>query len=95
MEGIRENNRKMEWWDECRTEKVKVRRELRRWRTERGEGDKYREMKLRYRRLCEKKKREEIIRWIKEGQIENNRRDKWKIINRERKNKKRITTREK
>lgn len=30
MEGIRENNRKMEWWDEkCRTEKAKVRRELR------------------------------------------------------------------
>lgn len=34
-------------------------------------------MKLRYRRLCEKKKREEIVRWIKEGQI-------WKIIERER-----------
>lgn len=87
MEGIRENNRKMEWWDEeCRTEKAKVRRELRKWRREREEGDKYREMKLKYRRLCEKKKREEIVRWIKEGQI-------WKIINRERKNRKRVTTR--
>lgn len=43
-------------------------------------------MKLRYRRLCEKKKREEIVRWTKEGQI-------WKIINRERKNRKRVTTR--
>lgn len=70
MEGIRENNRKMEWWDEeCRTEKAKIKTEFRKWRRERGEGDKYRKMKLRYKRLCEKKKREEIVRWIKEGQI--------------------------
>lgn len=27
---------------------------------EKGEGDRYREMKLRYRRLCEKNKREEV-----------------------------------
>jgi len=36
MEGIRENNRKIGWWDEeCRTEKAKVRKELRKWRRER------------------------------------------------------------
>lgn len=38
MEGIRGNNRKIGWWNEkCRTEKAKVRRELRKWRRERKE----------------------------------------------------------
>lgn len=61
MEGIRENNKKMGWWDkEYRIEKAKVRRKLRKCRRETGEGDRYKEMKLRYRNLCERKKREEL-----------------------------------
>jgi len=34
---VRTGNRKKGWWDdECKREKKKVRRELRRWREERG-----------------------------------------------------------
>lgn len=40
-------------------------------------------MKLRYRKLCERKKREEVIRWEKEVKEARTKEQIWKIINRE------------
>ena len=56
-----EKNRRRGWWDEeCREGKEKVRGELRRWRKGRGDGNSYREEKLRYRKMIEKKKRKKM-----------------------------------
>ena len=56
-----EKNRRRGWWDEeCREGKEKVRGELRRWRKGRGDGNRYREEKLRYRKMIEKKKRKKM-----------------------------------
>lgn len=45
---------------------------------------------MRYRKLCERKKREEVIRWEKEVKEARTEEQIWKIINRERKNRKRV-----
>jgi len=74
------------WWDkECREGKRGVRKELRKWRREGGEGDGYRESKREYNKLCERKKKEESERWTElarkaksEGQV-------WEVVNKERK----------
>jgi len=88
VEGMGKEERAKGWWDgDCREGKKSVRRELRRWRKEGGGGDRYREVKRAYNRLCEKK-REEARRWeeeVKEARTENH---VWKIVNRERKKKK-------
>lgn len=66
-----------------------IKRELRKWRREGDKGDKYRDRKLRYKKFCEKKK-EKVERWeekVKEAKMEG---QIWKIINRERKSRKRI-----
>lgn len=47
-------------------------------------------MKLRYRKLCERKKGEKVIRWEKEVKEARTEEQIWKIINRERKNRKRV-----
>ncbi|XP_039311970.1 uncharacterized protein LOC120359229 [Solenopsis invicta] len=55
------------WWDEeCRIKKKEVRRALRRWRE--GEGDRqwYKKERLEYRKLMERKKKEENEKWEKE-----------------------------
>jgi len=46
-------------------------------------------VKLRYRRLCEKK-REEVVRWEKEVKEAKTEGQVWKIVNKERKSRKRV-----
>lgn len=74
VEGLRKEERVKGWWDEdCREKKKNVRRELRRWRKEGGIGNRFKEVKRAYTRLCEEKKREEGGRWeeeVKEARTE-------------------------
>ena len=46
--------------EECVEGKKKVRKELRRWRKGKGDGDSYREDKLKYKKLIEKKKKKRM-----------------------------------
>ncbi|XP_011685491.1 PREDICTED: uncharacterized protein LOC105448540 [Wasmannia auropunctata] len=87
----RERNWGRSWWDgDCREKKRIVRKALRRWKREVGEGREYRREKREYKELCELKKWEENERWEKkvkeaktEGQV-------WRIVGGERKRKTRI-----
>ncbi|EZA59735.1 hypothetical protein X777_16309 [Ooceraea biroi] len=48
------------WWDrECREVKKKVRREMRKWRRDKANIERYKKEKLEYRKLCERKRKEE------------------------------------
>ena len=79
------------WWDEqCREEKKKVRKELRRWRRKGGDGGEYRESKRKYGRMCEEKRKEELERWEKELEGVRTEGQVWKVVNRERKRRKRV-----
>lgn len=70
------------WWDEeYGEEKREVRRELRKWRKE-GEGEKYRKKKGNYKKLCERKKREENERWEKKVAGAKRESEVWEIMNR-------------
>lgn len=88
--SVRKNRRDEErgkkgWWNgDCRQGKKSVRRELRRWRKEDGGGDRFREVKRAYNRLCEEKKREETRRWEEEVKKAKTESQVWKIVNRER-----------
>lgn len=74
------------WWnEECRRGKKEIRRKLRIWRKEGESGIKYREKRSKYKRLCERKKMEEVKRWereVKEMRMET---QVWEIIDKERK----------
>lgn len=62
LEGMMEAKRG--WWDEeCRESKKRVRWELRRWRRERGGGERYRKERERHNDMCTGKKRKETERW--------------------------------
>ncbi|XP_078050783.1 macrophage colony-stimulating factor 1 receptor-like [Augochlora pura] len=70
--------------------KREVREELNRWKKRGGGGEKFREMRKRYRELCKEKKKKERERW--EGELKGVRseRDVWKIVNKERRRRKRV-----
>lgn len=73
------------WWDEeCRENKRDVRRELRRWRRWGGSGNKYKEGKSRYKELCERKRKEEKEKMIREVGEARSQEKVWELINRER-----------
>jgi len=57
----KEGGKKGRGWrdEECREGKKGVRRELRRWRKNGGEGKSYRKIKRKYNKMCEKKKKDE------------------------------------
>jgi len=87
----KEGGWKKGWWDqECREEKRRVRRELRRWRRRRGGGERYRELRGVYNKLCERKKREESERWEEIIRNAKTERQVWEVVNRERKRKRGI-----
>lgn len=68
--------------------KNKVRRQLRRWRKGKGEGERYRTEKKEYKELCEKKKKKEekrLMREIGEARTEGK---VWEITTRERRKRK-------
>ncbi|EZA51891.1 hypothetical protein X777_09206, partial [Ooceraea biroi] len=57
-----------QWWDEeCKKKKREVRRELRLWRKEKGNEEKYRERKREYKQLIEEKKKELSDKWEKKA----------------------------
>jgi len=77
--------KKAGWWDEeCREEKKRVRKSLRRWRKGEGEEEKYKEGKKGYKELCERKKMEENLRWEREVERVRRENEVWEIVNRER-----------
>lgn len=47
--------------------KKEVRKELRRWKRAGADGERYRMAKREYEKLCDRKKREENERWLKQG----------------------------
>lgn len=71
-------------------EKTRVRRELRRWRREGDDGIRYRRERDKYKKLCEKKKRADLERWMEEIKEARTEGQMWRIVNRERKRKKRV-----
>lgn len=70
--------------------KSRVRRELRSWKNKEESGQRYREAKKKYKRICEKKRREKLEGWEKEVEKARDEAHVWKIINRERKRRKGI-----
>ncbi|KMQ87647.1 hypothetical protein RF55_13014 [Lasius niger] len=79
------------WWDEeCRERKKEVRKELRNWRRIGGNKDTYKEMKKGYKEICEKKKREERERWVREAGKARTEGKVWDLIRKERKRKKKV-----
>lgn len=79
------------WWDEeCRERKKEVRKELRNWRRIGGNKDMYKEMKKGYKEICEKKKREERERWVREAGKARAEGKVWDLIRKERKRKKKV-----
>ncbi|XP_071578413.1 uncharacterized protein [Temnothorax nylanderi] len=101
IRGILEENEKEEgrgakknrrgWWDvECKEKKKEAREELRKWRKEKGEVERYREGRRKYREVCERKKKEEKERMIREIGEARSEVKVWKLIRRVRKRRKRI-----
>ncbi|KMQ89643.1 hypothetical protein RF55_10705 [Lasius niger] len=91
MERQRGGNGRRGWWDEeCKEEKTRVRKELRKWRRLGRSGDKYKEEKRIYKLLCEGKKRKELERWTEEVKEAMTEGQVWKIVNRERKRRSRV-----
>lgn len=75
---------------EYREKKGKVRKELRKWRRVGRSREAYRKERGDYKKLCEEKKREEVEKWPKEVEEAKTENQVWKIVNRERKGKKRV-----
>ncbi|KMQ85641.1 hypothetical protein RF55_15674 [Lasius niger] len=83
--GVGEKGKGGRWFDEkCREEKRRVRRELKRWRREGGDGETYIERKREYGKLCLRKKGEENERWEKLAQEARTEGQVWEIVRRER-----------
>ncbi|XP_046145496.1 trichohyalin-like [Osmia bicornis bicornis] len=81
------------WWDEESMKKKKeVRKILRDWRKGRVGGERYREAKREYNRLCEAKKEKENERFEREVEEARTESDVWKIINKEKKRRGRVKT---
>ncbi|KAL6419029.1 hypothetical protein ACFW04_014075 [Cataglyphis niger] len=76
--------RKREWDSECKEEKNIVRKELRRFKEKGGDGNLYREAKGKYKKLIERKKKEERERWERELREIRTERQVWEMVNRER-----------
>ncbi|KAL6262984.1 hypothetical protein P5V15_005775 [Pogonomyrmex californicus] len=70
--------------------KRKVGEEFKRWKKRRGGDEKYKEIKKRYRELCKEKRRREKDRWEREIEGVKSERDVWKVVNKERRKRKRV-----
>ncbi|XP_071648500.1 uncharacterized protein [Temnothorax longispinosus] len=85
------NKNRRGWWDEeCKEKKKEARAELRKWRKGKGEVERYRERRRKYREVCERKKKEEKERMITEIGEARSESKVWELIGRVRKRKKRI-----
>lgn len=58
---------------------------MRKWKREEGNGDRYREEKRSYKKLCKHKKKKELDRWEKEVGNAKLESQVWKIVNKEEK----------
>ncbi|XP_029054555.2 eukaryotic translation initiation factor 3 subunit A-like [Osmia bicornis bicornis] len=96
LERGKENNKtqvRKGWWDEeSMRRKKEVRKALRDWRKGRIGGEKYREAKREYNRVCEAKKEKVKKAFEKEARGAKTEGDVWRIINRERKSRGRAKT---
>ncbi|XP_026827634.1 golgin subfamily A member 6-like protein 22 [Ooceraea biroi] len=88
---VRSRKKGDEWWDEeCKKKKREVRRELRLWRKERGDEERYRERKREYKQLIEEKKKELSDKWEKKAVEVRGEKEVWEIINKDRNKRKRV-----
>ncbi|XP_024884283.1 trichohyalin-like [Temnothorax curvispinosus] len=79
------------WWnEECTESKREVRRELRKWRKGKGEAERYRESRKEYREMCDRKKKEEKERMIREIGEAKTEGKVWELIGRVRKRRRRV-----
>lgn len=73
------------------TRKVKRKKEVRkelRWKRAGADGERYRMAKRKYKKLCDRKKREENERWEKPVTKARREEDVWEVVNRQRKRRK-------
>ncbi|XP_024878641.1 trichohyalin-like [Temnothorax curvispinosus] len=79
------------WWDEeCTESKREVRKELRKWRKGKGEAERYRERRKEYREMCDRKKKKEKERMIREIGEAKTEGKVWELIGRVRKRRRRV-----
>ncbi|XP_024891322.1 trichohyalin-like, partial [Temnothorax curvispinosus] len=79
------------WWDEeCTESKREVRKELRKWRKGKEEAERYRERRKEYREMCDRKKKEEKERMIREIGEAKTEGKVWELIGRVRKRRRRV-----
>lgn len=71
--------------------KEKGKKEMKRWRREGGTGEGYKKVKRKYKALYERKKKEEAERWKKEVREARTEEQVWKIVNRERNKRKKVS----
>lgn len=57
---------------------------------ERGRGEKYKEMRRRYKEHCEEKKKRERERWEREIEEIRSEKDVWKVVNKGRRKRKKV-----
>lgn len=82
------------WWDEeAKEKKREVRAELRKWRAKEEGRKEYREKKREYEKLCERKRREETKKWMREAEKVKREGNVWEIVNRGRKKRRGIEER--
>lgn len=70
-------------------EKREIRRKLRDWRRK-GKEEGYKRGKQEYRELCERKMKDENLRWEKKAVEVSREREVWEIVKKQRKKKKKI-----
>ena len=91
MEKKKEKKEGKGWWDEeCREMKKEVEEELKTWKREGRNGKKFRRARNKLGALWKEKKRREKKRWEKEIEGVRTEGEVWKIVNRERKRRKRV-----
>ncbi|CAK9816314.1 hypothetical protein ANTPLA_LOCUS8954 [Anthophora plagiata] len=91
MERKKGGKERRDWWDEeCKEKKKEVEEELERWRREGGSGEGFKKARDELGRMCKEKKRRGKERWEKEIEGIRTEGEVWKIINRERKGRKRV-----
>lgn len=75
--GYCKRGRKRTGWNfECKKFKKRVRKELRKWKNGEEELETYGRLKIEYKKLCDRKKKEESDRWIEVARTE---REVWEV----------------
>lgn len=81
--------RRRGWWDEnCEAKKREVRRKLKDWRIKGGREERYKRGKQEFKKLCERRKKEENSRWERKTKKVRKEGEVWDLMNGERRRRK-------